>query len=577
MKKKTNKRVASWLLLMVLCTSIFGGFVMDVDAVTPSKENYNVYINGTSLFISNKQAAGSEVGTEYFMTYTVKSVSANPMQHGLCGTDTPETNWPFNDGGFLRWSNEGNVKEEENFLMEGATYFLKFTVAKGGFQYAVTRVKNDTFEDLYLEGYAGDGTDKMEYFGLWFGMSHAQAELTNVRCYDANGRDLGVRISENQGQIIKESTNLKKDTKVNHRYEITINNQTGIAISHVKVPTSSRVYMEYKVESADYVFQQEGIALSNSPLKDYPHSQGRLQYNLYGEGSDAILLLDVGAEYIICMERTANGYTSYVQKTKNGVRTLHVFSQTWEANWDETSQIFSLWFGDKGTGNLRLVDVKFYDENKNDLKVQCNRDATIIHRGAMEDYAGCEATYYCKETKNSFALYKNQSIKRTMSGETLDGTYKISDNVMSATIGKETEKYDYLYAQITDKEENVYERLYHYKVRFVTEGKTKIETQTLSNETGYFAMRPTDPVLDGYQFEGWCLNDGTPYDFEQMVHESITLYAKYVDENGDTLLADDDSDMRAKPVALYIAIGSSILLVAVVVSILIIRRRSRNA
>ena len=50
-------------------------------------------------------------------------------------------------------------------------------------------------------------------------------------------------------------------------------------------------------------------------------------------------------------------------------------------------------------------------------------------------------------------------------------------------------------------------------------------------------MRPNDPTKEGCEFVGWCLQDGTAYDFDQIVTESITLYAQYSDEEGGSQLA----------------------------------------
>lgn len=579
MLKRISRKTVRWLVLAALIFTAFGQNVLNAGAVTASKISYDVYIYGQNLFISNKKTIGSEIGTEYFMTYTVKSVKSKPSQQGLCGASEPEKDYPYADTGFLRHSNNALENSGEDLLTENATYYIRFTIAKECFRYNVTRVLDGKQENLYFEDYAGDATEKMGYFGLWFGILPTNAVLTGVRCYDSEGNDLGVRITENQGMVLNTSTYLKKDTKINHWYDVNVNKKNHIAISHIKKPTSSKVYLEYKVESADYLFQQEGIALSNKPKDTWPHASGGILYNSYAnEGTDSILLLDVGAEYIICMERTDKGYTAFVQKTKDGKVSLHAFEAKEGMNWEQVPSIFSLWFGESTIGSFRLTNVKFYDENANDLKVQCNQNVEIIHRGALEDYAGCEATYYCEETEDSFALYADQQMKFTRDNATMDGTYQISDNVLTTDINKKTEVYNYLYAKITDKEEKVYHRLYNYKVSFVTGNGTEIETQELNNKNGYMVLRPTDPVMEGYEFQGWCLKDGTEYNFDKIVNKSVTLYAKWSGDGGITFLADEKQKAAsALPMFLWIIGGVVILAASVVIGAVCIRKGVSHA
>lgn len=573
MQKKIAKTIISFLMMATMFISVFGQFAMTAQAVTPSDVNYNVYLNGNAAFVCNKKANGSEVGTEYFMTYTVSKVEQNSIQHGLVGTADCTRAYPYENGGLLRGSND-----DQHMLEEGATYFIRFRVAEGGFRYNVTKAKDDTLEEVYMEMVYGDGTDEMQYFGLWLGASTAKVELTKVRCYDAEGNDLGVYVTDVQGMVLDASTQLKKDTTIDHRYDITINKQSNVAISHVKIPTTSKVYMEYKVEEADYTFNQDGIALSNKPEAGYPHSTGFLRYTNYSAEETQVLLLDVGAEYIICMEKTEPHFNAWIQKTKNGVTTIYVLKNIQNLNKEnEDLHIFSLWFGESKVGSFKLTNFKCYDANKNHLGVQCNKDVTFQHYGLMEDYAGCEATYYCKENENSFALYSDQKLKFTKEKETQDGTYQISENVMTTSIGENKETFDYLYTRITDSEEMKYERLYNYQVRFVTGTEQKIETQKLSNQYGYFAMRPTDPKMEGYDFEGWCLKDGTEFDFEKMVTESTVLYAKYSGDGGKVFVANDEiKKTTGETLLISILISISILAVGIVTFILILKRGKTN-
>lgn len=578
MQKRTRHkgicRVVASCMLMMIALAGFHNQPIIAEAVEMSEVNYNVFLNGDKVFISNEKTIGSEVGTEYYLTYTVKSVTENPAQHGLIGTGDYTQRYPYQNGGLLRGSNH-----DKHLLDEGATYFVKFTVAEGGFHYNVARVKDDTKENLYMEMVYGEGTAEMKYFGMWFGATKAQAELTNVRCYDVNGNDLGVHISSEQGLVLDASKPLKNAKNVQHRYDIVVDKQADIAISNLRVPIGSKVYMEYEVESAEHTFNQEGIILSTDPQYSYPYLKGMMKYNNYPEGNASLILLEVGAKYIISMERTEAGFDAYVQKTKNGVTSVHIFTRNTENVAEKQADYFSISFGTSQTGSFKLTNFKCYDANYNNLAVQCNKAAKIEHYGLMEDYAGCEATYYCKENGKSFALYKDQKFKFSEDNTTKDGTYFILDGVMTTKLGGKTAKYDYLFKRITDDEKNVYERLYNYTVTFVTGTEEKIESQQLSNKTGYFAMKPDNPKMEGYEFEGWCLSDGTTYEFDKIVTESTTLYAKYSGDGGVTFLAGLDEDgtigIQTTDILLIVA-GAVILLGGLAVCIWLAKKGQKN-
>ena len=174
------------------------------------------------------------------------------------------------------------------------------------------------------------------------------------------------------------------------------------------------------------------------------------------------------------------------------------------------------------------------------------------------------------------ALYKDQTMKLTETMITKNATYKISENVMKAKFADGAETYDYLYKRITDEEANVYERLYHYQVNFVTGTEENIETQKLSKETGYQVMRPTDPVMEGYQFEGWHTREGNTFDFDGIVTESITLYAKWSGDGGVTFLAKDVANDTVDFSPTLIGTGIVLLAVGVAACTVLIRKGVNN-
>ena len=70
-----------------------------------------------------------------------------------------------------------------------------------------------------------------------------------------------------------------------------------------------------------------------------------------------------------------------------------------------------------------------------------------------------------------------------------------------------------------------------YTVIFDSRGGSEVESQTVKrNQT---ATEPEDPIMEGYQFDGWYYEDreAEKYDFATKVTEDITLIAKWIEED----------------------------------------------
>lgn len=63
-----------------------------------------------------------------------------------------------------------------------------------------------------------------------------------------------------------------------------------------------------------------------------------------------------------------------------------------------------------------------------------------------------------------------------------------------------------------------------YDVIFDSKAGTSIQAQRVKK--GEKAIKPEDPVLQGYTFLGWYLNDSL-YDFDSSVTKDITLTGKW--------------------------------------------------
>ena len=93
----------------------------------------------------------------------------------------------------------------------------------------------------------------------------------------------------------------------------------------------------------------------------------------------------------------------------------------------------------------------------------------------------------------------------SLNGKSYDFNSKVNGDITLVATWKETVK------------EN-------YTVSFNTDGGNDITSQTVLE--GEKATKPTDPVKEGYKFNGWTLN-GKTYDFNSKVTKNITLVATW--------------------------------------------------
>ena len=78
---RIRKTGASLLSLVLLCCVVLSCFAFPASAakVAHSQDSYTVSAQNMNscLFVSNRISVGTEVGTEYFMTYTVKTMNVS--------------------------------------------------------------------------------------------------------------------------------------------------------------------------------------------------------------------------------------------------------------------------------------------------------------------------------------------------------------------------------------------------------------------------------------------------------------------------------------------------------------------
>lgn len=572
--RRKLKTILSLLICGIFLTGpLHAPMIATASDVKVSDVNYKVSYEGAKeILLFNKKSIGSEVGTEVYLTYTVDKVEQDETnQQGVLATGQPTTFYPYATGAM-------EYSDKKQLLQEGYTYFFKFKVTSDGFEYVIIKAKGKESTYLNMVKSTGKKTDSLEYFGLWLAGGEVTAQLSNVRCYDRDGNDLGVNLSRLNKASCTKDVSFEKNTRLNHYYTVTIDKQSTLALCSGKSTTSNTVYMEYSVKSSDTSIIQTGALVTQDPTANYPYStdSGYMLYESLTDKADGNLLME-GADYIICMEKKADAFDVTVQRTHKGEKTLFSFP-TQFGKYSDKFQYFGLWFGEGSACpvNCVLTNFKCYDANNNNLGVQCNRTFTAEHFGEIEDYGGCDAVYYCAEDQSTIVLYPERKMMYVKDGVEANGTYQINDSddkVITLSYGEGKEGYSYLYKRITSEDGRVYNRLGTYNVSFVTGSSSKIEKQILSAENGYIAKEPEKPQKDGVSFVGWVTKDGKEFDFSTIVTQSVTLYAKWSDSEGRETIAIID-DKVAMDSSLYIAgaVGVAILVGAVAGATIFIRK-----
>lgn len=163
--------------------------------------------------------------------------------------------------------------------------------------------------------------------------------------------------------------------------------------------------------------------------------------------------------------------------------------------------------------------------------ISCNNDEPV-------DY-GEAGIYYCDVTSTNEYLLEldNQAFTLTTDNDVKKGTYSYNDKKkafdLSFTEGMVGE------GRLSDSKEEfvlsyggstyTFVRRVEYTVSFEVDGGAAIDNQTVRN--GRTAIKPADPVKQGYKFIGWYKDAAftAPFAFETtVITGNITVYARFV-------------------------------------------------
>jgi len=95
-----------------------------------------------------------------------------------------------------------------------------------------------------------------------------------------------------------------------------------------------------------------------------------------------------------------------------------------------------------------------------------------------------------------------------------------------------------------------------YTITFNSNGGTKVETQEINN--GDSAVKPIDPEKEGYEFDGWYLNNKKYY-FNEKVKKDIELEAKWIKKtNVETVIVIFDTVGGSKISNIEVEVGKKL-------------------
>ena len=585
---RIRKTGASLLSLVLLCGVVLSCFAFPASAakVTHSQNSYTVSaqdING-GVFVSNRTSIGTEVGTEYFMTYTVKSLKVKGQesvhQQGVIGTNVPGVAFPYTTpekgkGGTM------NFDRNEALTEVGKTYFIKFTITNSGYDYVMGGANGANSRYITFTDKVSEVTDDLGYFGVWFDFSfdYYDMELIKVHCYDKYGNDLGVQTNRSEAVVYVDQP-MAKDTQVEHSYDVKVTDKVIMFIGNKYIPTSDTVYIEYTVKSGNQTkVEQAGYVLTDGPYLGFPYLNGYMSFNQYPRDLNTMTpgpLLEEGASYVIRFEKKDDRLEVTGQKTVDGKTTLLEMKAEY-GEYIKSQNYIGLWLSgmNEHPNSFELVNFKCYDSNKKNLGVWLNLGGEITHYGALENYEQLNGIFYNEKDNTFMELYYDKTAAVTdANGSRQEGTWSISDEMqLTLTVDEETVSYEYLYTHIKDSAGNTWNRLGDYTVTFDTGKGSEIAAQLVGLEQGYRAVKPEDPTLEGDTFMGWYTSNGEEYDFDAIVTGSVTLYAKWKNTEYQKI----DAVHTEEPISPWVMIGAVVLLAGIAAAVLLIVRGKKYA
>lgn len=439
---------------------------------------------------------------------------------------------------FCKYDEEFDLPE--NTFKHGSDYKFKEwnTQANGrGETYADgATIKNLTFES----------GEEVVLYAQW-------SESGYVVTFDANGGTVDVEsmefaykysnlpIPEREGYLFKGWYSAKKEgTKVtNGKALVTMKNHTlyarWTAIKYTVIFNANGG--TGKTGDKTCVYDKMYILSKNA----FKAPEGRI-FDEWNTKSDGSGISFVNGEAIKNLENTDHAIITLYAQWK-----LLQYEVTLDANGgtcEETRLVVSARYNNLPTPEKEGYIFKgWYSSRKggkkaaNDKLVVVKKDHTLYARWTPIKYTvsfdanggtgkmGKKNCTYDKATKIAKNKFKNPGYAFVEWNTMEDGTGEAYANAVSImNLTDENKGNVILYAQW---------ELVYYTVTFDTNGGSAVEPQTIGydfeNKCFAYAVRPEDPVREGYTFAGWYSNKklSSKYNFNKSVKKNMTLYAKW--------------------------------------------------
>ena len=421
--KQKIKRTLCFLLSSILVlssTPINKAEATDTIETTATTEirEYEVLLNSTArVFVSNDKAVDYTVGDKYYLTYTVSEIGGTVDTGGVATTTAREEEYPYNFGGGLKHTGDASM------FTQGCTYTICVEVTESGRTYTVTKSDGTTSTDMSFSKSAGTiekgGTT---HFGLLAMGTAITGKLTNVKCYDQDGNDLGVWGNKTRNVIVDTVV----DTTDVQSYEVSMDATANVFVGNnieASFEAGEQYYLTYTVMSATSTSVRSGVIVTSDNTKQYPYEKGGMYYDSSSK------LLEVGASYRIRVTATDTAMEYLVIKQKDGTRSILSFSTSY-GDLTTKGPYFGIWeVGGTTTG--KLVNVKCYDSNGNDLEVwgDVEHGVTATKNANLDSITGYDVTLSSSER----AFISNATAVDFAEGDKYYLTYTVSDDISYST------------------------------------------------------------------------------------------------------------------------------------------------
>ena len=185
-----------------LGVAVQGGMVLD-PTFTPNPNVQHSYEftldNAHAIAISNERYSKAK---DIFMEYEVKDVTNTLEQTGFIMSNSPTAMYPYDGNqGFMMFQNIHDGSGGE-LAIPGAKYLLRFTRTDDGYEVRARYTLNGSNHYVLFPNTIGTYNPKYGYASIWLGSGDLTATFFNVKCYDGEGKNLGIQTNQEDVEII---------------------------------------------------------------------------------------------------------------------------------------------------------------------------------------------------------------------------------------------------------------------------------------------------------------------------------------------------------------------------------------